>query len=189
MENNTFEFDGLGEEYIKQNEMDDIIDINNDEENEIVVEENISDLVEGKMFDSSEDLFNYYVRYGNENGFLVKRRSSKKGDDGEVRWVMFACARFGKSKSNSRNAFKVRPISKTNFNAKVDVVLCSDGRWRAADGKSVGIEFDQTQDCITIKDPTDGLVGVELGGTQESTTTKGYHYPFWNGRDTSSGGM
>ncbi|KAF5190418.1 hypothetical protein FRX31_019996 [Thalictrum thalictroides] len=130
MENNTFEFDGLGEEYIKQNEMDDIINIDNDEENEIVVEEKISDLVEGKMFDSSEELFNYYVRYGNEQGFPVKRRSSKKGDDGEVRWVMFACARSGKSKSNSRNAFKVRPISKTNCNAKVDAVLCSDGRWR-----------------------------------------------------------
>ncbi|PIA59055.1 hypothetical protein AQUCO_00400129v1 [Aquilegia coerulea] len=43
---------------------------------------------------------------------------------------MFACARSGKSKSNSRNAFKKHPISKTNCGARVNVVLCTDGRWR-----------------------------------------------------------
>ncbi|KAF5195342.1 Far1-related sequence 5-like, partial [Thalictrum thalictroides] len=126
--NDTFEFDGSGEEYIKQDEMDDIIDIDNDKET--VVEEKINDLVEGKFFETLDELFSHYVRYGNENGFPVKRRTSKNEDDGEVRWVMFACARSGKSKSNSRNAFKVRPISKTNCNAKLDAVLCSDGRWR-----------------------------------------------------------
>ncbi|KAF5176884.1 Far-red impaired response 1-like [Thalictrum thalictroides] len=60
----------------------------------------------------------------------MKRKTSKKGDDGEVRWVMFTCARSGKSKSSLRNAFKVLPINKTNCNAKLDVVLYSEGRWR-----------------------------------------------------------
>ncbi|KAF5207220.1 hypothetical protein FRX31_003194 [Thalictrum thalictroides] len=79
-----YEFHGSGEEYIKQDEIDDIIDIDNDKEDEMVVEEMINDLVEGKMFDTSDELFNYYVRYGNENGFPVKRRTSKKGDNREV---------------------------------------------------------------------------------------------------------
>ena len=57
---------------------------------------NMDDEVEepkvGMMFDSYEDLFDYYTTYGKRLGFPVKRRSSTKSDDGQLKYISVACS-------------------------------------------------------------------------------------------------
>ncbi|KAF9595061.1 hypothetical protein IFM89_036520 [Coptis chinensis] len=40
------------------------------------------------IFDSVADLFEYYLKYGNENGFPVKKRSSRIDDNGEFKGIL-----------------------------------------------------------------------------------------------------
>ncbi|KAF5181273.1 hypothetical protein FRX31_029139 [Thalictrum thalictroides] len=123
MENSTFEFDGINDNCIDEED----IEVEDDDIDDI---EKTKELTIGMDFASSEELYHYYVQYGSEKGFPVMKRSSKKGDDGIVRWVTFACARSGKSESTSRNAFKMQPITKTSCKAKLNAALCRDGSWR-----------------------------------------------------------
>ena len=100
------------------------------EDNSCVNTEKINEPKIGMEFDNVRMLLDYYIKYGNEKGFPVKRRSSGKGDDGEVKLVVIACSRSGQPKSTSRNAFKMHPVSKTNCKAMIRAVLCIDGKWR-----------------------------------------------------------
>ncbi|XP_044505676.1 protein FAR-RED IMPAIRED RESPONSE 1-like isoform X2 [Mangifera indica] len=84
----------------------------------------------GMIFDSFDNLVQYYRNYGNKMGFEAIIRSSRKGDDGEVKNVTLACSCTGKPRSNSRNAFKRRPVTKTNCKARIGVSICSDGKWQ-----------------------------------------------------------
>ncbi|KAF9600644.1 hypothetical protein IFM89_011227 [Coptis chinensis] len=103
------------EEYTDEDEIEVIPDDDEDIENVFVQEENKLELNVGMSFDSVAELFEYYLKYGNENGFLVNKRSSRTDDNGEVRWVAFACSRSSKTESTSRNAFKLHPITKTEL--------------------------------------------------------------------------
>ncbi|KAF9604936.1 hypothetical protein IFM89_011303 [Coptis chinensis] len=60
------------------------------------------------IFYSVADLFEYYLKYGNENGFPVKKRSSRTNDNGEVRWVAFACSRHKAGAASS--LFQMLPV-------------------------------------------------------------------------------
>ncbi|KAF5201239.1 hypothetical protein FRX31_009184 [Thalictrum thalictroides] len=119
--------------YMNEDGRDDMVNAHQDTENdinmekEVNLEENIRKLEAGMTFDTIDELFEYYVNYGNENGFPVKRMSSKKGEYGEVRYVSFACSRSGKTESTSRNAFKLHPITKTGCDAKINANLATDG--------------------------------------------------------------
>ncbi|KAF9602842.1 hypothetical protein IFM89_031702 [Coptis chinensis] len=73
---------------------------------EEVVNENLNERKVGMKFDSFDDMLQYYRKYGNEKGFPVKIRTSRKGDDGDMRWVILACCREGKSRSTGKNLFK-----------------------------------------------------------------------------------
>ncbi|KAF3958562.1 hypothetical protein CMV_016552 [Castanea mollissima] len=81
------------------------------------------------MFNSIDDIMKYYTRYGKEKGFAVAKRSSKKGDDGEVRYVTIACNRAGKPRNRSSNPLKLQSESKTDCKAQLRAVLCPDGKW------------------------------------------------------------
>ncbi|KAF9613297.1 hypothetical protein IFM89_006796 [Coptis chinensis] len=105
------------DEYTDEDEVEVIPDDDEDIENVFVQEENKLELNVRMIFDNVADLFEYYLKYGNENGFPVKKRSSRTDDNREVRWVSFACSRSGKIESTSRNAFKLHPTTKTECNA------------------------------------------------------------------------
>ncbi|XP_031283974.1 pentatricopeptide repeat-containing protein At1g64100-like [Pistacia vera] len=60
-------------------------------------------------------------------GFEVFIRSSKKGDDGEMKNATPACSCCGKSSSMSRNAFKMHAMTKTDCKAWVNASVRSDG--------------------------------------------------------------
>ncbi|KAF9593684.1 hypothetical protein IFM89_024501 [Coptis chinensis] len=79
------------DEGINDKELEDTIDVDVGMENEFAQEEKVGDPEIGMVFDTAEGLFEYYTKYGSENGFPIKKRSSSKGDDGVVRWVLFTC--------------------------------------------------------------------------------------------------
>ena len=64
-------------------------------------------------------MFEYYKAYGQQEGFLVMRRSCKKGDDGNMRYVTFICGRNGKSKCKSHHVLRPQPNQKIGCNAKI----------------------------------------------------------------------
>ncbi|KAK0580192.1 hypothetical protein LWI29_037745 [Acer saccharum] len=84
----------------------------------------------GMIFNSLEELFEYYKMYGNETGFQIIKRTSNKNDDGELKFVSFSCARNGVSKSNPVNAFKLQPMTKTGCKARLGASVCPDRKWR-----------------------------------------------------------
>ncbi|KAG5566109.1 hypothetical protein RHGRI_001895 [Rhododendron griersonianum] len=96
--------------------------------------ENCEDKVEepkvGMTFDTSEGAYLYYLKYANEKGFAVAKRSSRKGRDGNVRHVGFECCRAGKARVRTSNPVKPRPQTKIEYQARVNVVIDPDGKWR-----------------------------------------------------------
>lgn len=91
--------------------------------------EKVEDPKVGMLFDSVNELVGFYKMYGQEKGFGVSIRTSKKGSDGKLRYVTIACSHMGKHRIRSSNPLKLRPQSKTDCKAKLSVVLCPDGKW------------------------------------------------------------
>ncbi|KAF5176747.1 hypothetical protein FRX31_033666 [Thalictrum thalictroides] len=73
MENDTLNCDDFNENHIEDDNK-----VDEDIENEALLEEETMDLKTGLDFGIYEELYEYYGRYGNEKGFPVMKRSSKK---------------------------------------------------------------------------------------------------------------
>src|SRR4051812_46121340 len=65
----------------------------------------------GMTFDTENDVKEYYKNYAKAKGFGVTRRSSNRGDNGELKYLTLCCSRHGKSESNSRNVLKPNPTA------------------------------------------------------------------------------
>ncbi|KAK9206151.1 hypothetical protein WN943_016424 [Citrus x changshan-huyou] len=103
-----------------------------DDENDISNESNAEEIIEpkiGMVFDTTQDLFEFYKMYAKIMGFEIIKRTSSKGDDGELKYVTFSCSRSSKAKSLSNHPFKLQPTSKTNCKAKVRATTCLDRKW------------------------------------------------------------
>ena len=83
----------------------------------------------GILFDNANEMFTYYKTYGKQEGFLVKRRTCKKGSDGIVKYVTFVCGRNGSFESMSSNILKPQPIGKTSCHARVGGRVNKEGKW------------------------------------------------------------
>ncbi|KAK3172177.1 hypothetical protein Dsin_033158 [Dipteronia sinensis] len=121
------------DEFVSKDSLPKVTVIEDDDENEIGnlddVETNVEDPQIGKFYDSVECLFEYYKMYGKKMGFEVIKRTSNKGDDGELRYVTFAYAHRRPSKSTSKNSLKMKPTSKINCKARLTASLCLNGKW------------------------------------------------------------
>ncbi|CAK9178825.1 unnamed protein product [Ilex paraguariensis] len=62
-------------------------------DNAINVEEKLEEPKLGMVLNTVDEIMEYYIRYGNGLGFPIKRRTLSKGDDGELKYVTFACSR------------------------------------------------------------------------------------------------
>lgn len=81
-------------EHNSDNKMKDTVDLKNNELNEDnvenekeetrKVEDKVEDPCVGMLFGSIDDIMEYFTRYGNKKGFAVAKRTSRKGNDGEV---------------------------------------------------------------------------------------------------------
>ncbi|XP_022895256.1 protein FAR-RED IMPAIRED RESPONSE 1-like [Olea europaea var. sylvestris] len=84
----------------------------------------------GMMFDDEKEMFEFYKKYAYEVGFPVRKRNSKKGDDGVVRYVTFTCSREGRRIYGTSNSLKQQPTSQTDCKARISASLLSNGKWR-----------------------------------------------------------
>ncbi|KAG5562946.1 hypothetical protein RHGRI_005623 [Rhododendron griersonianum] len=77
----------------------DVIETTKDGKEEIEnCEDKVEEPKEGMAFDTPEDAYRYYLRYAQEKGFAIAKRSSRKGSDGKLRHIGFECCRAGKAR-------------------------------------------------------------------------------------------
>ena len=103
------------------------------------VENKAEDPKLGMMFDSIDDAMIYYRRYAKEKGFAVAKRTSKKGNDGVVRYVTIAYSYARKprirlncpgiKRTRSTNPVQLKPQTKTDCKAQLRLSLCPNGKW------------------------------------------------------------
>ncbi|KAJ6815956.1 protein FAR-RED IMPAIRED RESPONSE 1-like [Iris pallida] len=95
----------------------------------------------GMSFDCYEDLLVYYKKYAKQEGFLVRKRSSKGSEDGTFKFVTLCCTREGRSQPSHRNILKSNPVTTTGCNAKLNATVRVDGKCKV---NSVKLEHNHT---------------------------------------------
>ncbi|KAI5333681.1 hypothetical protein L3X38_023813 [Prunus dulcis] len=60
----------------------------------------------------------------------MKKRSLKKGDCGELKYVTLSCSRSGIPQSTTSNVLNPYPSIKCNCKAQLRVGICLDGSWK-----------------------------------------------------------
>ncbi|XP_022891821.1 protein FAR-RED IMPAIRED RESPONSE 1-like [Olea europaea var. sylvestris] len=81
-------------------------------------------------FKDEKELFDFYKQYAYTVGFPVRKRNSKKGDDGIVRFVTFTCSHEGRRSSNTNSALRPQPTSQTDYKARISAFANYNGTWR-----------------------------------------------------------
>ncbi|GAB2269978.1 hypothetical protein Dimus_004893 [Dionaea muscipula] len=109
-------------------------DMGTDEnENENEATESCDDRVEKPKkemtFNTWEDAYLYYCKYAKQTGFVVTKRTSRKGKDEKLKDVTLSCIRNGKAKVNTNNPVKPRPRSRIGCPTHIGVVRRIDGKW------------------------------------------------------------
>ncbi|XP_022861207.1 protein FAR1-RELATED SEQUENCE 5-like [Olea europaea var. sylvestris] len=86
--------------------------------------------VVGMKFKDENEIFEFYKNYAYRVGFPVRKRNSKKGDDGVLRYVTFTCSREGHRISASSSSLKPRPTIQTGCKARLAASSEICGTWR-----------------------------------------------------------
>ncbi|KAL2533727.1 Protein FAR1-RELATED SEQUENCE [Abeliophyllum distichum] len=63
----------------------------------------------GMKFKDENEVFEFYKSYAYHVGFLVRKRNSKKDDDGNVRYVTITCCRESRRSSITSTSLKPQP--------------------------------------------------------------------------------
>ncbi|XP_022883667.1 protein FAR1-RELATED SEQUENCE 5-like [Olea europaea var. sylvestris] len=82
------------------------------------------------MFNDDKEVYDFYKRYAYDVGFPVRKRNSKKGDDGLLKYATFTCSHEGRRPSNASGSLNPQPISQTDCKARISASLDSHGMWR-----------------------------------------------------------
>ena len=99
-------------------------EVDNSKTNTEIVEPNV-----GMIFHSTEEIKAFYQKYANVMGFGWKIRNSKKGDDGELNYLMLACTREGSRVSKIPATLKTLPTQVAKCRAKITASKASDDLW------------------------------------------------------------
>lgn len=91
--------------------------------NSIAVE-NIPNI--GKMFESEDELYDYYQKYAYATGFGIRKSSTRYSDDKDRKYYSLGCARGGIYVPNTTRICRVS--CKTNCRAKISVIVYGNGR-------------------------------------------------------------
>ncbi|KAI5418632.1 hypothetical protein KIW84_043020 [Lathyrus oleraceus] len=81
----------------------------------------------GMCFSCLEEVKTYYQEYALKKGFGWRIRSSKKGDDGEVNYLILSCSREGSNISKISYTLKTLPSRAKSCPAKICIKLKQDG--------------------------------------------------------------
>ena len=106
---------------VKNNELNED-NIKNEKKETIKVEDKVEDLCVGMLFGSIDDIMKYYTRYGKKKGFAVAKRTSRRGNDGDMESLTAACNHVGKQKIKASNSLKAQPHPKIGCKAHFDMI-------------------------------------------------------------------
>ncbi|KAL2531530.1 Protein FAR1-RELATED SEQUENCE 1 [Abeliophyllum distichum] len=137
--NNNFYFDdetadinvGVGDEKnVEESDIDKVrknVNVLNDD----IVGENSAIVPKvGMKFNDENEIFEFYKRYAYLVGFPIRKRNSRKGDDGIVRYVTLTCSREGRRSSTTSTSLKPQPTSQTGCKARLTAGSEISGLWR-----------------------------------------------------------
>ncbi|XP_050216197.1 protein FAR1-RELATED SEQUENCE 6-like [Mercurialis annua] len=79
----------------------------------------------GMMFNSEEEVYSFYIRYAQKEGFGITKSRTKNGVDGNLKYYSLACVRAGKRISTAKNSFIPRPSIKNSCKAKINIIIGS----------------------------------------------------------------
>ncbi|XP_022892024.1 protein FAR-RED IMPAIRED RESPONSE 1-like [Olea europaea var. sylvestris] len=99
-------------------------------DNENVAGDVASEPEVGMTFNDEKEMLEFYKRYAYAVGFPVRKRNSKKGDDGVMRYVTFTCSREGRKNYATGGSLKPQPTSQTDCKARISASLDNLGVWR-----------------------------------------------------------
>ncbi|XP_004514173.1 protein FAR-RED IMPAIRED RESPONSE 1-like [Cicer arietinum] len=80
-------------------------------------------------FSCLEEVKSFYEEYASRKGFGWKIRYSRKGQDGELCYLILACSREGSKVSKISCTLKTLPTKVNNCPAKIVIKLDKDGLW------------------------------------------------------------
>ncbi|XP_038715049.1 protein FAR1-RELATED SEQUENCE 5-like [Tripterygium wilfordii] len=83
----------------------------------------------GMLFQSADEMFEYYKAYGQVKGFSIKRRSLTRDANGVYRYLVFSCGRSDKYISHSKNLVNHRANSKNDCKARLVARLSACEKW------------------------------------------------------------
>ncbi|XP_047318834.1 protein FAR1-RELATED SEQUENCE 8-like [Impatiens glandulifera] len=78
-------------------------------------------------FGSENEVREYYKSYAQFKGFSICKLGGRNGQDGKQKWFSIACAKNGVFTSKGKNSLQVRPSTKTNCKAKINVAVRNEG--------------------------------------------------------------
>ncbi|XP_022846289.1 protein FAR1-RELATED SEQUENCE 1-like [Olea europaea var. sylvestris] len=124
----------MGKEIVTVLEDDAIVESTNDNvitlEKDVIRGDGATEPQPGMKFKDENELFDFYKRYAYEKGFPMRKRNSKKGDDGVVNYVTLTCSRDGKRSYSTNSTLKPQPTIQTGRKARLTAASDIHGTWR-----------------------------------------------------------
>ncbi|XP_022896508.1 protein FAR1-RELATED SEQUENCE 5-like [Olea europaea var. sylvestris] len=116
--------DSMGYVQIPSSEDDNLNDSGIGEEKKII------EPTVGMKFKYENEVFEFYKHYTYQIGFPVRKRNSKKGEDGVVCYVTFTCSQEGRRTSGTTIVLKPQPTMQTWCKARLTACSELTGGWR-----------------------------------------------------------
>ncbi|XP_045809748.1 protein FAR-RED IMPAIRED RESPONSE 1-like [Trifolium pratense] len=83
----------------------------------------------GMSFSSIDEVKSFYGKYASIKGFGWKIRTSRKGEDGKLNYLMLSCSREGRRVSEIPRTLKTLPTKVKNCPSKITIKLAKDELW------------------------------------------------------------
>ncbi|XP_062119275.1 putative protein FAR1-RELATED SEQUENCE 10 [Humulus lupulus] len=96
--------------------------------NTIDLNESVSTPTIEMNFDLLDALFLHYKLYGKQEGFGVKKKTSRNSPNRNMKFVCFSCSRARKSQPTKQNPLIPNPQTKTNCKARINATVFGDGK-------------------------------------------------------------
>ncbi|KAL1802653.1 hypothetical protein ACET3Z_031300 [Daucus carota] len=107
-------------------------DNDDDEDNNEEISEKLSPPEVNSVFDSEVEVYEYYKRYGKQNGFGITIRNTRK-IDGVNTYLTVACHRYGNSHWKVVDSLNPKPVGKSNCKVRLCAKRMDDGKWNLHD--------------------------------------------------------
>ncbi|KAK1396173.1 hypothetical protein POM88_006036 [Heracleum sosnowskyi] len=97
---------------------------NNNEE----ITEKLSPPEVNKLFDSQNEVYEYYRVYSLQNGFGITKRNNRKVEEVDT-YLTIACHRYGDPHRKVLDSLNPKPIVKSNCKARLCAKRVEDDKW------------------------------------------------------------